>query len=160
VLQVQQKPKEGILLRMESATSCIQRTPSPSPPKCYNPPQFSLPFLKLPPSHILPPTIIVDQTPPSVLPTLEIPMPPIPWDQHIPIPEPVQDLQDSDMSSPSPEPVQELQDSDMTSPSLVISQLPEQLEPLPSPRYIVTEPFTPYQRTSPPECRHNTHELP
>jgi len=73
-----------------------------------------------------------------------------------------QELQDSDMSSPSPEPAQELQDSDMSSPSLppVISQLPEQLEPPPSPKYIVTEPFMPYQRTSPPECRHNTHELP
>jgi len=33
VLQVQQKPKEGILSRTESATSCIQRIPSPSPPK-------------------------------------------------------------------------------------------------------------------------------
>jgi len=33
VLQAQQKPKEGILLRTESMTSCIQRIPSPSPPK-------------------------------------------------------------------------------------------------------------------------------
>jgi len=33
VLQAQQKPKEGILSRMESATSCIQRIPSLSPPK-------------------------------------------------------------------------------------------------------------------------------
>jgi len=33
VLQAQQKPKEGILSRMESATSRIQRIPSPSPPK-------------------------------------------------------------------------------------------------------------------------------
>jgi len=33
VLQVQQKPKEGILLRTEFATSRIQRIPSPSPPK-------------------------------------------------------------------------------------------------------------------------------
>jgi len=33
VLQAQQKPKEGILLRTESATSRIQRIPSPSPPK-------------------------------------------------------------------------------------------------------------------------------
>jgi len=33
VLQAQQKPKEGILSRTESATSCIQRIPSPSPPK-------------------------------------------------------------------------------------------------------------------------------
>jgi len=33
VLQVQQKPKEGILSRTESATSRIQRIPSPSPPK-------------------------------------------------------------------------------------------------------------------------------
>jgi len=32
VLQAQQKPKEGILSRTESATSCIQRIPSPSPP--------------------------------------------------------------------------------------------------------------------------------
>jgi len=30
VLQVQQKPKEGILSRTESATSCIQRIPNPS----------------------------------------------------------------------------------------------------------------------------------
>jgi len=33
VLQAQQKPKEGILSRTESAISCIQRIPSPSPPK-------------------------------------------------------------------------------------------------------------------------------
>jgi len=33
VLQAQQKPKEGILLRMKSATTRIQRIPSPSPPK-------------------------------------------------------------------------------------------------------------------------------
>ena len=33
VLQAQQKPKEGILSRTESATSCIQRIPSPSSPK-------------------------------------------------------------------------------------------------------------------------------
>jgi len=33
VLQAQQKPKEGILSRMESVTSRIQRIPSPSPPK-------------------------------------------------------------------------------------------------------------------------------
>jgi len=33
VLQAQQKPKEGILSRTESATSCIQRIPSPSPSK-------------------------------------------------------------------------------------------------------------------------------
>jgi len=33
VLQAQQKPKEGILSRTESMTSCIQRIPSPSPPK-------------------------------------------------------------------------------------------------------------------------------
>jgi len=33
VLQAQQKPKEGILLRTESATSHIQRIPSPSPSK-------------------------------------------------------------------------------------------------------------------------------
>jgi len=30
---MQQKPKEGILSRMESTTSRIQRIPSPSPPK-------------------------------------------------------------------------------------------------------------------------------
>ena len=46
-------------------------------PRCYNPPQFSLPFLTLPPSPILPPTIIVNQLPLSALPT---PTPPIPWD--------------------------------------------------------------------------------
>ena len=91
-----------------------------------------------------------------------IPTPPIPWSQHAPLPEPIQELQDSNMSSPSPEPAQELQDSDMSSPSPppVTSQLPEHLEPPPSPRYIITEPFTPYQRTSPPECRHNTYKLP
>ena len=50
-------------------------------------------------------------------------------------------LQDSNMSSPGPSPV-------ISHP-----------EPPPSPRYIVTEPFTPYQCTSPPECHHNTHEL-
>jgi len=33
VLQAQQKPKEGILSRTESATSHIQRIPSPSSPK-------------------------------------------------------------------------------------------------------------------------------
>jgi len=33
VLQAQQKPKEGILLRTESTTSCIQRIPNPSSPK-------------------------------------------------------------------------------------------------------------------------------
>jgi len=33
VLQAQQKPKEGILSRTESTTSCIQRIPNPSPPK-------------------------------------------------------------------------------------------------------------------------------
>jgi len=33
VLQAQQKPKEGILSRMESVTSHIQRIPSPSSPK-------------------------------------------------------------------------------------------------------------------------------
>jgi len=33
VLQAQQKSKEGILLRTESVTSCIQRIPSPSSPK-------------------------------------------------------------------------------------------------------------------------------
>jgi len=33
VLQAQQKPKEGILSRTESATSRIQRIPSPSPSK-------------------------------------------------------------------------------------------------------------------------------
>jgi len=33
VLQAQQKPKEGILSRTESATSRIQRIPSPSSPK-------------------------------------------------------------------------------------------------------------------------------
>jgi len=115
----------------------------------------------LPPSPILPPTIIVDQPPPSVLPTPRIPTLPILWNQHTATPEPVQELQDSDMSSPSPEPAQELQDSNMSSPSPppVTSQLPEYLEPPPSPRYIVTEPFMLYQRTSPPECRHNTYEL-
>jgi len=56
---------------------------------------------------------------------------------------------------------QELVDSDMSSPgpSPVISQLPSYPEPPPSPKYIVIEPFTPYVRTSPPSCRHNTHEL-
>jgi len=129
--------------------------------RCYNPPKISLPFTALPPSPILPPTITVDPPPPSVLPTPRIPMPPILWSQHTATPEPVQELQDSDMSSPSPEPAQELQDSDMSSPSPppVTSQLPEYPEPPPSPKYIVTEPFTPYQRTSPPECHHNTHEL-
>jgi len=128
--------------------------------KCYNPPKFSLPFSKLPPSPTIPPTIVINQPPPSVLPAPRIPTPPIPWNQ--PIPELVQELQDSDMSSPSPEPAQELQDSNMSSPSPppVTSQLPEHLEPPPSPRYIVTEPFMPYQCTSPPECRHNTHKLP
>ena len=44
-------------------------------------------------------------------------------------------------------------------PSPVISQLPSRLEPPPSPKYIVTEPFMPYTHTSPPGCHHNTHEL-
>ena len=72
---------------------------------CYNPPQFSLPFSTLPLSPVLPPTIIINK-PPSALPTPRIPMPPVPWNQHIliPEPEPAQELQDSDMSSPSPEP--------------------------------------------------------
>jgi len=48
VLQAQQKPKEGILLRTESATSCIQRIPSPSPPK-------ATPKLKY--SHVVEPTL-------------------------------------------------------------------------------------------------------
>jgi len=54
---------------------------------CYNPPQFSLPFSKLPPSSILPPTIVINQPPPSVLPAPRIPTPPIPLDQPTPLPE-------------------------------------------------------------------------
>jgi len=45
------------------------------------------------------------------------------------------------------------------SPSPVTRQSPSQPEPLPSPSYIVTEPFMPYQHTSPSECHHNTHKL-
>ena len=62
---------------------------------------------------------------------------------------------------PQPEPTQELVDSDMSSPgpSPVISQPPSCLELLPSPKYIVTEPFTPYTHTSPLGCHHNTYEL-
>jgi len=85
-----------------------------------------------------------------------VPTPPIPWGQHVrqyssmelyhePPPEPAQELQDSNMSCPSPFPV--------------ISQPPNYPEPPPSPRYIITEPFTPYQHTSPPKCYHNTHKL-
>ena len=41
MLQVQQKPKEGILSRTESTTSCIQRIPSLSPPKAAPKPKYS-----------------------------------------------------------------------------------------------------------------------
>jgi len=41
VLQVQQKPKEGILLRTESVTSRIQRNPSPSSPKAASKLKYS-----------------------------------------------------------------------------------------------------------------------
>jgi len=41
VLQAQQKPKEGILLRTESVTSHIQRIPNPSPPKATPKPKYS-----------------------------------------------------------------------------------------------------------------------
>jgi len=41
VLQVQQKPKEGILSRTESVTLCIQRIPNPSPPKAAPKPKYS-----------------------------------------------------------------------------------------------------------------------
>jgi len=62
---------------------------------------------------------------------------------------------------PPPEPAQELEDSDMSSsgPSPVTCQSPSQPEPPPSPSYVVTEPFMPYTYTSPPGCRHDTHEL-
>jgi len=132
---------------------------------CYNPPNFSLlaPPPAAPPSPSTQPTITITQSSPPVPPqppwTLSIPKPPtpsIPWSQHThqytsmelyqePLPEPVQELVDSDMSSPSPSPV--------------THQSPSQPEPPPSPSYVVTEPFTPYMRTSPPGCRHNTHKL-
>ena len=128
---------------------------------CYNPPTFSLlaPPPAAPPSHSTQPTITITQSsppvplqPPWTSSIPRPPMPPIPWSQHV--------RQYSSMElyqEPSPEPVQELQDSDMSSPgpSPVISHP----EPLSSPHYIVTEPFTPYQHTSPPECHHNTHKL-
>jgi len=132
-------------------------------PTCYNPPQFSLPSstpTPLPPSPSAPPAVTITQSSPVPLPqTLSVPSmprvptPPIPWGQHV--------HQYSSMElyqEPSPEPVQELQDSDMSSPgpSPVISHP----EPPSSPCYIVTEPFMPYQCTSPPECCHNTHKLP
>jgi len=139
--------------------------------QCYYPPNFLL--LVPPPAD--PPlpstqlTIIITQSsppenppvppqPPWTLSTPRPPMPPIPWSQHIyqyssmelyqeppPLPEPAQELVDSDMSSPSPSPV--------------TCQSPSQPEPPPSLSYVVTEPFTPYTRTSPPGCHHNTYEL-
>jgi len=41
MLQAQQIPKEGILSRIESATSCTQRIPSPSLPKTAPKPKYS-----------------------------------------------------------------------------------------------------------------------
>ena len=145
--------------------------PFPHTP-CYNPPNFSLlsPPPADPPSPSTQPIITITQSSPPEPPPVPVeplqapqwttiprpPTPPIPWSQHTrqyssmelyqePQPEPAQELMDSDMSSPSPSPA--------------ISQPPSQLEPPPSPKYIVTEPFTPYTCTSPPGCRHNTHEL-
>ena len=139
---------------------------------CYNPPNFSLlapsPADPLSPSTQL--TITITQSlPPEVPPVLveplqvpqwttvpRPPMPPIPWSQHT-----YQYLSMEPYQEPHPEPTQELVDSDMSSPgpSPVISQLPSHLEPPPSPKYIVTEPFTPYTCTSPLGCCHNTHKL-
>ena len=84
------------------------------------------------------------------------PTPPIPWSQHTHQYSSIELYQES-----QPEPAQELVDSDISSPgpSPVISQQPSHLEPPPSSKYIVTEPFTLYTCTSPPGCHHNTYEL-
>jgi len=130
-------------------------------PNFRSPPQSQHLYLHHPSA---PPAITITQLSPpvpppqmlQVAPMPRVPMPPIPWGQHVhqyfsmelyhkPPPEPAQELQDSNMSSPGPSPV--------------ISQPPSYPEPPPSPSYIVTEPFTPYTYTSPPGCHHNTHTL-